>query len=217
MDLAGEEGAGSEHHRPGGERQAHLSHHANHAAVLDDQVVDGLLEHLQIRLGFHQAADRRLVQAAVGLTAGGAHSRPFRGVQRAPLDAGAVGGVRHGTAECIDLLDQMPLADAADRRVAAHLADRFDVVAEQQGARTRTRGGQCGLGAGMAATDHDDVVVGRMAHRTALNSAKSDETGRYGNAINAWRPDRYAWHVSCFLKYSTFTGRRCATRALRLN
>ena len=40
-------------------------------------------------------------------------------------------GERHGAAERIDLLDQVPLADAADGRIAAHLPERLDVVREQ--------------------------------------------------------------------------------------
>ena len=67
--------------------------------------------------------------------------------------------LRHGAAERIDLAHQMALADAADRRVAAHLADRFDAVAEQQGTRAAARSGKRGFGAGVAATDHDHVVA----------------------------------------------------------
>ena len=177
MDLAGEEGAGGEHHRAGAERQAHLGDHAGDAAVLDDQVVHRLLEQLEVRLAFHHAADRRLVQRAVGLAAGGAHGRTLRRVQRAPLDAGAIRGVRHRAAQRVDLLDQVALADAADGGIAAHLADRLDVVAEQQRARTGARGGQRGLGAGVAAADHDDVVVDRMAHRTDLSVQKVTKRG----------------------------------------
>jgi hypothetical protein len=49
------------------------------------------------------------------------------------------------------------LADAADRRVAAHLPQRLDVVGEQQRLAAHAGGGQGGLGAGMAATNDDDV------------------------------------------------------------
>ena len=46
-----------------------------------------------------------------------------------------VGGDRHRTAQRVDLLDEVSLADAADRRVARHLPERLDVVGEQQRAR----------------------------------------------------------------------------------
>src|SRR5580698_4663753 len=43
VNLAGQEGAGSEYHGLCGERQAHLGDHASDAAVLDQQIVDRLL------------------------------------------------------------------------------------------------------------------------------------------------------------------------------
>jgi hypothetical protein len=39
------------------------------------------------------------------------------------------------------------------------LAQRLDVVRQQQGAATHARGGECGLGAGMAAADDNHVEI----------------------------------------------------------
>jgi len=58
----------------------------------------------------------------------------------------------------------VPLADAADRRVAAHLAERFDIVGEQQGGASGPRRRECSLGAGMAAADNDHVESGGVKH-----------------------------------------------------
>ena len=66
--------------------------------------------------------------------------------------------MRHHPTQGIDFPDQVPLADAADGRIAAHRTDRLDVVGQQQGPRAGPRRGQRGLGAGVAAADHDDVV-----------------------------------------------------------
>ena len=121
------------------------------------EIGDLLLEQLQIRLRLEQAADRALVQLAVGLRPRGAHRGSLARVQRAELDAGLVGGERHGAAERIDLLDQVALADAPDRRIAAHLPERLDVVREQQRAPAHARGRERRLGARVAAADHDHV------------------------------------------------------------
>ena len=61
------------------------------------------------------------------------------------------------TPQGVDLFDQVALADAADRGVAAHLPQRLDVVGQQQGLAAHARGGERGLGAGMAAADDDDI------------------------------------------------------------
>ena len=103
-----------------------------------------------------------LVELAVGLRARRAHRRTLAGVQRAELDAGAVRGARHRAAQRVDLLDQVALADAADGRVAAHLAQRLDALREQQRARAHARGRQRGLGAGVAAADDDHIEASEL-------------------------------------------------------
>ena len=77
---------------------------------------------------------------------------------------GLVGRERHRAAERVDLLDQMPLADAADRGIAAHLPQRLDVMREQQRAPPHARGRERRLGAGVAAADHDHVIVSCESH-----------------------------------------------------
>src|SRR6185312_11804080 len=178
MDLAGEEGARREHYGPGAEGNAHLRHHAGCTAAFHDQVVHRLLEQVQVRLAFHEVTYRGTVQRAVGLAAGGAYRGALGGVERAPLDAGEIGGVRHRAAQRVDLLHQVTLADAADGRVAAHRAHRLDAVGEQQGARAGARGRQRSLGAGVAAADHDHVVVGGVEH----GSVQAENRGGYGTA-----------------------------------
>jgi hypothetical protein len=58
----------------------------------------------------------------------------------------------------------VPLADTADRGVAAHLAQRLDVVGEQQGAGTHARGSQRSLGAGVATADDDHIEFFGIQH-----------------------------------------------------
>ena len=164
VDKSAEEGAGGQHHVFRQETQAHLGDDALDLVLLDDQVVGGLLEYPQVGLVFQNAADRRLVQGTVSLGAGGAHRWPLAGIQHTELDAGDIGGLGHDTTQGVDFLDQMALADTANRRVAAHVAEGFHVVAEQQGLHAHARGGQGGLGTGMATADHDDVETGREVH-----------------------------------------------------
>jgi hypothetical protein len=99
------------------------------AGVLD--VVDRGLEHGQVRLVLDRAPDEAAIQVAVGLAAGRADRRALAGIEPAPLDAGRVRRARHDPAQRINLPDQVALADATDRRVAAHGADGLDRVGEQ--------------------------------------------------------------------------------------
>ncbi len=104
----------------------------------------------------------------LGLRPRRAHCRALARIEHAELNAGAVRGLRHQTAERIDLFDEMPLADAADRRVATHLPERLDIVREQQRATAAPRGRKRRFGAGMPAADHDDVVLFLIKHRRLL-------------------------------------------------
>ena len=136
--------------------------------ALDQQVVDRLLEQRQVRLVLQAAADRRACTA---------RGRPARASRAPPGPCCALrmrnwmpassAALRHRAAERVDLLDQVALADAADRRVAAHLPERLDVVRQQQRARAHARRRQRGLGAGVAAADHDDVELLGKPHGSA--------------------------------------------------
>ena len=157
MHPSVEKRAGRQHHRTRMEANAHLRHNPCHSITFDDQVIAGALKNLQVRLVLQPPADRRAVQHAIGLSTGGAHGRALGAVEDAELDARLISGRRHRTAQRIKLLDQVSLADAADRRVAAHLPERLDVVREQQGGAAHARRRERGLGAGMTAADHNHV------------------------------------------------------------
>ena len=58
----------------------------------------------------------------------------------------------------------MTLADAADRGIAAHLSQRFDVVRQQQGALSHAGSRKGRFGAGVAAADDDDCIFLGKAH-----------------------------------------------------
>ncbi|GAB4187035.1 MAG: hypothetical protein Tsb002_12010 [Wenzhouxiangellaceae bacterium] len=81
------------------------------------------------------------------------------------MNAGVIGRPGHDPTECVDLLDQMTFADTANGRVATHLADGFYIVGEQQRFGATAGGSQGRLGAGMAAPDHYDLKVVKIAHR----------------------------------------------------
>ena len=147
-------------------------------------------------------------------------ARPALGrVQRAPLDAGAIGRTRHRAAQRVDFLDQVALADAADGRIAAHLPERFDVVRQQQRARAHARGRERGFGAGMAAADDDDVEFrgsgrgngfhpGRSAQTWAEFDRRVDRVARGLLAIGMRRGDHFGvwstnWPEWVILQFAT--------------
>jgi hypothetical protein len=59
----------------------------------------------------------------------------------------------------------MALANSANRRVAAHLAQGFDVVSQQKCLTTHASRRQRGFGASMAATDNDHIKFLWVKHQ----------------------------------------------------
>ena len=70
-----------------------------------------------------------------------------------------VGAPAHDAAQGVDLADDLPLGDAADGRVAAHLPDGVGVHGEQDGLEAYACRGQGRFGARVAGADDGDVVI----------------------------------------------------------
>ena len=163
MDAAAQERAGGQDHRArrqlGAVVEADAGDPADPAdpAPREEEVLDRALAHGEARGGADLRLHGRPVEGAVGLGPRAAHGRPLAAVEDAELDPGAVGDPRHQAVEGVDLAHQVALAEAADGRVARHLADRRGAVRDQERPRAHARRGRGGLAAGMAATDDDDV------------------------------------------------------------
>jgi len=114
-------------------------------------------QQLQVRLRLQPHPYRLLVEEPVCLRPRRPDGGSFAGIQDSKLDARLVGRDRHGTAQRVYLLDKMPFSDATNRWIAGHLPKRFDVVGQKKGLPPDPRAGQRCLGAGMAASDDNDV------------------------------------------------------------
>ncbi len=167
MDAPVEESPGRQYHRATPKADSGLCYRTAHPIAVQEQVVHGLLEQPKIRLIFEAPTDRPPIQNAIGLCARRPHGRPLGAIEDAELDACFVRGSGHRTAKRIDFLDQMPLADPADRGVARHLPEGFDAVRQQHGASAHPGRGQRRFGTGVTAADHDDIEPFWKVHCSA--------------------------------------------------
>ena len=118
MNEAREERTCREHDRFGFETDANLRQHARHRIAVECQVVDRLLKKRQPWLILEPRSDRVPIEQPVGLRAGRAHRGSLARIEDAKLDPGLVGSQRHRTAQGVDFLDQVALADTPDGRIA---------------------------------------------------------------------------------------------------
>ena len=182
MDFSVQKRAGCQHHGVAAKLNTHLRHCTYYpltrAGGLHHQVVHRLLEQPQIRLVFQRATYSCFVQNTVGLRAGSSNRWPLGAVEGTKLYAALVRGQGHGATQGINFANQMPLANASNAGVAAHLPQGFDVVCQQQGAAAHARGRQSGFGSGVTASDHNHVKNLRVQHK-AWGCADLEPKGRF--------------------------------------
>ena len=126
-------------------------------AALDEQRLGGRLEEREVRLLLDPALHRGAVRGAVVLRPRRADRRALAGVEHAELDAGLVGDLGHLAAERVNFADELALRQAADGRIAGHLADLVGAEGDQERAAAHPRRRQRRLAAGVSGADDDDV------------------------------------------------------------
>ena len=131
MDDPLQEGARGQDHPAGGIDIPLGADHPLKHAIRDHQIFDGVSDDGQVGGGGEFSLHGPAIEFAVNLRPGTAYRRPLGAVQHAELDAGLVGQTAHDPVQGVDLPHQVPLAQAANGRVAAHLADGFQLVGQQ--------------------------------------------------------------------------------------
>jgi len=132
MDETREEGAGREHDRSGMQFGPRPRSDTEHPPFRQDQVLGPLLQHGQILFCADRVLHRALVELTISLGTRPTNSRTLSPVQQPELDSRLVGDPPHQSVERVDLPDQMPLAQPADRWIAGHFADRVAAMRQQE-------------------------------------------------------------------------------------
>ena len=127
------------------------------AVAVEDQILDRRGVNFEVRLGRQQGLHGAFVEAPVGLGARPPDGGPLAAVEDAELDAGAVDGASHEAVQGVDLAHQLSLGQAADGRVARHLADGLEAMGQKDGAPPHAGRRRRRLAAGVATADDDDV------------------------------------------------------------
>jgi hypothetical protein len=93
------------------------------------------------------------------------------------LDHGEVSGSSHDSTKCIDFADDGSLGNAADRRIARHLSDRFKRARDQSHMGSETSSSNSRLGAGMTGAYDYDIELGFKVSqlRHTLNISRAGE------------------------------------------
>jgi hypothetical protein len=159
VDAAAEEGAGRDDHAPRGEAAPLERLDAEDAPgfPVEQQRGDRPLDRLQRLVLLEERAHRAAVQPAVALRARRPDGGALPPVEHAELQRGEVGRPPHDPAERVHLPHDRPLRDAADGRIARHLADRLERARDERDARAEPRRGDGRLRSGVSGADDEHV------------------------------------------------------------
>ena len=130
--------------------------------LFSKQILNDFLPKCQILLLLDDSFDLCLIKFFVGLCARGVHRRPFAPVEHPKLNARRVDRPAHRAAQRVDLAHDLPLADPANGRIAAHLPDGVTIGRQQRRLRPQPRSSKRRFGTGVSRTNHQDVVVVRV-------------------------------------------------------
>ena len=121
-------------------------------------------DHREIRRLSNQPLHRLAIEFSIGLRARALDSGTLAAVQHTKLDTSRIGGQSHQTVERVDFTHEMALAEAADRRIARHGADRIEALRHQGGFGAETRRRRRRLAAGMSAANDDNIETVHVFH-----------------------------------------------------
>ena len=110
-----------------------------------------------MRGGLQRVLHARAVGSAIRLNALGVHGSTLAEVQCAALQGDLVGRLAHFAAQRVDLKDKVPLARAADGRIAGHVAHGVEIDGEQHGIKPEARAGERGFNARVPRADDADI------------------------------------------------------------
>ena len=106
---------------------------------------------------FQRVLHSIVVGSAVCLNPFGVYRRPFAEIQCARLQCDGIRCPSHFAAECINFINEMPLARTSDGGVAGHVGHSIQADGKQCGVQAEARCRQGGFNAGVSGTDHRNL------------------------------------------------------------
>ena len=167
-DLPPQVRAGAEDHRVGFEHFPGFRFHPLDLAILDQQLVDHQLFHVQVVLVFHHFFHDGVIQGFVCLGPESLYRIALAGVQHPHLDAGFIGCQSHLSSQGVDFPDQMAFGWSPHGRIAGHQGNIVHGQGGQQGLLPHPCRCQSRFASGMAGSHHYHIIMIHYDHAFPL-------------------------------------------------
>ena len=157
-----EEGTRTQHHCVRPQLPPVGQHEATHPAAVQSESRSLARDQYEIVEPGQFMLDESLEQFAVRLNPRALHRAALGPIEHPIMDRRSIGGAPDQTVERIDFPHEVPLAQPADGRIAAHRTDGFQVEADQPDPHTHARCDRGCLATGMAATHDKNIETGHQ-------------------------------------------------------
>lgn len=163
MDQPAEKSPGGYDYRFRKKSLSRIGDDSFHPSVVNKEIVHQGLPQEQILLALQYPLHSQVIEMHVRLGSGRPDCRPFLGIQPAELDSGLIRIFSHLPTQSIDLLNQLSFSQSPDSRVAGHPGHCLQADGKEQGGMAHAGTGQRCFAPGMAGSDDDDLILGRVS------------------------------------------------------
>ena len=153
-----EEGPIGEDHRLRLYPKPHGGDDAGDRPTLEEQLHDSILPEGEVGRLLEISSPEVGEAAPIALGARTPHRGPLAPIEHPKLHRRPIGDDPHQTAEGIQLAHDLPLGYAPHSGVARHLGDLVEIHGDEEGTGAEQGSRMGRLTAGMAGTDHDNVI-----------------------------------------------------------
>ena len=139
MQQPAQKCARRDHHRSSRNRKTIISFYSAYGFAIHRHFVYGRLLQLKVLRPLQPRFHSELIRFLVALDSWRTNRRALCPVQHPKLNSRSVGIEPHRPAKRVDLADNMPFGQSADRRIARHLANRVQVLGQKQRPASQSR------------------------------------------------------------------------------
>ena len=157
MDHATQEGARCDYNRFGLEAATIRQFNGRRPLAVECDGAGFGFHDLQIFGFLDQGSHGQAVQLSIGLRSRALDSRSFSPIEDAKLNARGICGAGYQSIHGVDFAHEVTLPEPADRRVARHHTNSLNVMCDESGPGSNSRGGRRGLATRMPAANYDDI------------------------------------------------------------
>jgi hypothetical protein len=117
------------------------------------------------------------------------HRRAFANIQHSELNTGGINRLSHQSTQSIDFPHDMPLGNAPDRRITAHLPNGIKIGCQQSRLGTYSSGSHRRFGAGVSCSNDKNVkLILNPTHKPTVSLPRIDDAGHPSKKQTAESP-----------------------------